>query len=659
MMGSSLLKNRSGFALLPVVMALSLVAMLCYMVNRTSGVHLNMTAARAQQVQTSYVAEAALRHARWFLKTDCAYRAPISSQPFMGHSYGATLTDNADGTVRIVATGTLSSGVSQAIVDDYRCEALISKAIYWSDWSIPAVRRAELDGSGITDLVNGLTGLVKPETLKLDPAAEKIYWADKDTKKIRRSNLDGSGVEDLVTSGGNIGSLALDKTGDKLYWVDGGDQRIYRSNLDGTGIVTLVTSGINGPTGLELDLIRGEMYWVNKVDKTIMSADVDGTNVKIESSGVYTPSCLAIDTNSQRLYFFDENTFSIVRTKYDGSAAQNLVFVGSGSKVHGLAFDFDAGKMYWTDEGDRKIERANLDGSGREEVLVFGPGSKPWGIDIGPGRPVDVPRSKGPFWAEEDKQLVNRSELDGTNLQTVVSGQNNIESLKFDTVGQRLYWAYDNKFVNSATPRGADVLSVIDCNSLACNDLTGIALDPAGVKIYLVDKSNSEIYRANLDGSGFETLIPDNGTVDAPTDIELDLMAGRMYWSDEGTTTIKSALLDGTDVQTVLSDGAGDPVSKPYGLAIDPRGAGKIYWYDHDSKRCYRANLDGSGTETLFGPAGVSKIRRLALDLDENKLYWSDYDGHLIMRSNLDGSFSEILVTPPGKPWGLTIVPGS
>ena len=94
-------------------------------------------------------------------------------------------------------------------------------------------------------------------------------------------------------------------------------------------------------------------------------------------------------------------------------------------------------------------------------------------------------------------------------------------------------------------------------------------------------------------------------------------------------------------------------------VAIDPRGSGILFWYDHDEKRIYRANPDGTSIQAIVGPAGISKIRALALDLDENKIYWADYDGHSIKRANLDGSFIENLTTTAGKPWGISIVPGS
>ena len=49
------------------------------------------------------------------------------------------------------------------------------------------------------DLVTA--GLLNPQSIELDVAGGRMYWTDSGTRKIRRANLDGSGVEDLVTTG--------------------------------------------------------------------------------------------------------------------------------------------------------------------------------------------------------------------------------------------------------------------------------------------------------------------------------------------------------------------------------------------------------------------------------------------------------------------------
>jgi glucose/arabinose dehydrogenase len=48
-----------------------------------------------------------------------------------------------------------------------------------------------------------------------------MYWADAGADKIQRANLDGSGIENLVTTGiGNPFGIALDLSAGKIYWTD-------------------------------------------------------------------------------------------------------------------------------------------------------------------------------------------------------------------------------------------------------------------------------------------------------------------------------------------------------------------------------------------------------------------------------------------------------
>ena len=83
-----------------------------------------------------------------------------------------------------------------------------------------------------------------------------MYWTDVGTDKIQRANLDGSGVEDLVTSGlDRPAGLALDVAGGKMYWTDIDANKVQRANLNGSGVEDLVTSanGLVDPSGLAIE----------------------------------------------------------------------------------------------------------------------------------------------------------------------------------------------------------------------------------------------------------------------------------------------------------------------------------------------------------------------------------------------------------------------
>ena len=91
----------------------------------------------------------------------------------------------------------------------------------WAGKKTSKIQRANLDGSSVEDLV---TELVNPYGIALDVAAGKMYWAHNDTSpadifagkeydktgKIQRANLDGSGIEDLVTELDWPADIALD-----------------------------------------------------------------------------------------------------------------------------------------------------------------------------------------------------------------------------------------------------------------------------------------------------------------------------------------------------------------------------------------------------------------------------------------------------------------
>ena len=62
--------------------------------------------------------------------------------------------------------------------------------------------------------------------ITLDTQEGKIYWIEDGAKAIRRANLDGSGVEHFVTSGmGSPERIALDVEAGKMYWTDWGSDR--------------------------------------------------------------------------------------------------------------------------------------------------------------------------------------------------------------------------------------------------------------------------------------------------------------------------------------------------------------------------------------------------------------------------------------------------
>ncbi len=251
--------------------------------------------------------------------------------------------------------------------------------MYWTDAAQNKIQRANLDGSGVEDLVATNEESIAPLGLALNVGTGKMYWASSGVNggpgKIQRANLDGGGVEDLVNTGlAHPVGLALDVSAGKMYWTDYNAGKIHRANLDGSGMEDLVTTG--NPAGLFLDLNASKMYWAAGTSGgVIQRSNLDGTGVRDIVSGLGDPHGLALNLDTGKIYWtikgFYRGADKIQRANLDGSVVEDLVTTGSGAPS---ALALDSSKIYWTEQGPNvrtgKIRRANLDGSGVEDLVT-------------------------------------------------------------------------------------------------------------------------------------------------------------------------------------------------------------------------------------------------------------------------------------------------
>ena len=238
--------------------------------------------------------------------------------------------------------------------------------MYWSDAGTGTIQRANLDGTGIEDVV---TGLRTPADIALDASRGKMYWTAGGTGRIQGANLDGSGVSDIVTGLDNPYDLAVDIRGGKLYWADRGTYKIQRANLDGTEVEDLVT-GHRMLTDVALDLQGAKIYWVKEQD-TIERANLDGTAVEAVVTELSDARRLALDVQRGRMYWTSYWEGMIQSAKMDGTIVE-AVFAEGPCCLSGIALDGERGKMYWTNHGEDVIQRANLDGTNVEVVASTG-----------------------------------------------------------------------------------------------------------------------------------------------------------------------------------------------------------------------------------------------------------------------------------------------
>ena len=192
--------------------------------------------------------------------------------------------------------------------------------------------------------------------------------------------------------------------------------------------------------------------------------------------------------------------------------------------------------MYWTDFGTNIIQRANIDGTDVQE-LVTGLGAP---IDIA----IDVSAGKM-YWTNRDTDMIQRANLDGSDVEDLYTGIDMPYGIALDTTAKMVYWVY------AASPP-------------------------------------EKVQRAAMDGSGLvEDLFVDIGN--APYGLELDIAAGKMYWTDSSEITIQRANMDGTgDIEDLFTET--DGITIPLGIALDV-AANMMYWVDEGPEKIRRADM--------------------------------------------------------------------
>lgn len=196
--------------------------------------------------------------------------------------------------------------------------------------------------------------------------------------------------------------------------------------------------------------------------------------------------------------------------------------------------------------------------------------------------------------------------------------------------------------VISSTTSGTDVHNVIS-NMSTLPD--GITIDRASGHMYITQMGSSlstnsgSIIRANLDGSGLETVVQQGSIgVWTPKQITFVEDAGRkwVYWCDREGMKVMRACVDTLPArQEVLVDtgdtARGDAEDKRnwcVGVAVDVV-KGQVYWSQKGlSKgfegRIFRAKIDDAEAtkEVLFD--GLPEPIDLELDEENHVLYWTD-----------------------------------
>ena len=224
------------------------------------------------------------------------------------------------------------------------------------------------------------------------------------------------------------------RAADRVFWCQGSTSgEIKRGDVDGSnvGVLLNISDGVVVPEGIAIDPDGGKMYWSDSSTNTISRSNLDGSSLEIIEPSSLSPLGIVVDTVHGKVYWTEGvSVRSIVRTNLDGSSWQSIYsYSGFGGPAY-LALDVAAGKIYWTDTTNGEISRADLDGQNVEPLLSSL--SSPTGIAL------DTNAGKI-YWADQ-AQRIQRANLDGSSAELFLSVDESEVNLAIDLVNSRLYF---------------------------------------------------------------------------------------------------------------------------------------------------------------------------------------------------------------------------
>ncbi|KAM6074172.1 low-density lipoprotein receptor-related protein 5 isoform 4-T4 [Chlamydotis macqueenii] len=317
-----------------------------------------------------------------------------------------------------------------------------SDYIYWTDWNLHSIERADKTSGKNRTLIQGHLDFVM------------------DILVFHSSRQDG--LNDCVQNNGHCGHLCLaipngfrcgcaahytldpnsrncsSPTSFLLFSQKSAISRMIPDDQQSPDII-LPMHGLRNVKAIDYDPLDKLIYWVDGRQNIIKRAKDDGTQPftvmstpNQSQNPEKQPHDLSIDIYSHTLYWTCEATNSINVHRLNGESI-GMVLRGDHDKPRAIVVNAERGYMYFTNMQDRapKIERAALDGTEREVLFTTGL--------IRPVALVIDNKLGKLFWVDADLKRIESCDLSGANRVTL-EDSNILQPMALTVLGNHLYW---------------------------------------------------------------------------------------------------------------------------------------------------------------------------------------------------------------------------
>uniref|UniRef100_A0A7M4EUS4 Low-density lipoprotein receptor-related protein n=1 Tax=Crocodylus porosus TaxID=8502 RepID=A0A7M4EUS4_CROPO len=317
-----------------------------------------------------------------------------------------------------------------------------SDYIYWTDWNLHSIERADKTSGKNRTLIQGHLDFVM------------------DILVFHSSRQDG--LNDCVQNNGHCGHLCLavpsgyrcgcaahytldpnsrncsSPSSFLLFSQKSAISRMIPDDQQSPDII-LPMHGLRNVKAIDYDPLDKLIYWVDGRQNIIKRAKDDGTQPftvmstpNQSQNPEKQPHDLSIDIYSHTLYWTCEATNSVNVHRLNGEAI-GMVLRGDHDKPRAIVVNAERGYMYFTNMQERapKIERAALDGTEREVLFTTGL--------IRPVALVIDNKLGKLFWVDADLKRIESCDLSGANRVTL-EDSNILQPMGLTVLGNHLYW---------------------------------------------------------------------------------------------------------------------------------------------------------------------------------------------------------------------------
>ncbi len=294
-----------------------------------------------------------------------------------------------------------------------------------------------------------------------------------------------------------------------------------------------------------------------------------------------------------------------------------------------LLFSFIAfsQKVYIAENGATEIRRSNVDGTVQELISIF-PST------VGAMRSMVFDEQRNTiFWIESNTiirkgtltVIGGNTRLNSSSIYASVTGAV-FQSLAINPITRELLVS-SNGGIYKLSLDAASTITVLPAATIAPFNISNFDVDLVNSKIYFIRPiTTTEIWMANLDGTGQIKIVPNLSGTESMRDITVDPVGGKIYYTNVSgaTAQIVTRNLAGADPAVPIVTSLPNTIG---GITLDANN-GYLFWADGATGTAGaigRANLDGSGKINIY--TGLNAPVDVAIDFSSSlppKLYWTE-----------------------------------